>query len=73
MKVKLYQEVIIPITWNAQKHRFDLHQEIERLGTKIDDDRLPLRSAPRKGSDPAEFDKYIDAIAHDAVDKLTSV
>jgi len=33
-------------------------------------DRLPLRTAPRKGSDPAEFDKYIDAIAHDAVDKL---
>ena len=63
-------KVIIPITWNAKKHRFDLHQPIERLGTKIDDDRLPLRTAPRKGSDPAEFDKYIDAIAHDAVDKL---
>ena len=27
-------------------------------------------TAPRKGSEPAEFDKYIDAIAHDAVDKL---
>ena len=58
---------IIPIEWNEESRMWSLGSVIDRAYAEVNNTKFPLRTVPSEGTDPADFEAFVDRASPKAV------